>query len=121
MRRTREELSGLGLRERGLGGECGGRSAEDHVAAEAPGAGAEVDDVIGGADRLLVVLDDEHRVAEIAQALERAEQALVVARCRPIDGSSSTYITPESSLPSWLARRMRWASPPESVVPRGRA
>ena len=27
-------------------------------------------------------------------------------------GSSSTYITPESSLPSWLASRMRCASPP---------
>ena len=44
-----------------------------------PGAGAEVDDVVGVADRVLVVLDDDHRVAEIAQALERFEQAVVVA------------------------------------------
>ena len=39
------------------------------------------------------------------------------AGCRPMLGSSSTYITPESSLPSWLARRMRCASPPHSVGP----
>src|SRR3989475_3449233 len=43
-----------------------------------PGAGAEVHDVVGGADRLLVVLDDEHGVAEVAQALERVEEAPVV-------------------------------------------
>ena len=34
---------------------------------------------------------------------------------RPIVGSSSTYSTPQRPLPTWLARRMRWASPPESV------
>ena len=43
---------------------------------------------------------------------ERLDEARVVARCRPMLGSSSTYITPDSSLPSWLARRMRCASPP---------
>ena len=43
------------------------------------GAGADVDDVIGGADRILVVFDHDHGVAEIAQARERAEQAFVVA------------------------------------------
>jgi hypothetical protein len=31
------------------------------------------------ADRVLVVLDHDHGVAEVAQALQRAEQALVVA------------------------------------------
>ena len=41
--------------------------------------GAEVDEVVGGADGLLVVLDHEHGVAEVAQALERAEQPGVVA------------------------------------------
>ena len=34
--------------------------------------------------------------------------------CRPIDGSSRTYSTPDSSLPSCDARRMRCASPPDS-------
>src|SRR6266700_2923509 len=36
--------------------------------------------------------------------------------CRPIDGSSSTYITPDSSDPSCDASRMRCASPPDSVA-----
>ena len=39
--------------------------------------------------------------------------------CSPIDGSSSTYSTPTRPEPIWLARRMRWASPPARVaVPR---
>src|SRR5256885_1553238 len=36
--------------------------------------------------------------------------------CRPIEGSSSTYITPDSSEPSCEASRMRCASPPASVA-----
>src|SRR5439155_18405884 len=50
------------------------------ISAVAAGARAEVDHVVGAPDSLLVVLDHEHRVAEVAQALERPEQALVVAR-----------------------------------------
>ncbi len=43
------------------------------------GAGADVDDVVGGQDRVLVVLDDDHGVAEVAQVPQRGEQAVVVA------------------------------------------
>ena len=43
------------------------------------GAGPDVDDVVGDADGLLVVLDDEHRVAEVAQAHERVDEPGVVA------------------------------------------
>ena len=39
----------------------------DHLAAVLAGAGPDVDDVVGDSDRLLVVLDDEDRVAEVAQ------------------------------------------------------
>src|SRR6185369_15325263 len=42
------------------------------------GAGAHVDHMVGGADRLLVMLDDEHGVAEAAQALQRLQEAVVV-------------------------------------------
>ena len=35
--------------------------------------------------------------------------------CKPIDGSSSTYITPVKPLPIWLAKRIRCASPPDKV------
>ena len=55
------------------------RALRDDLAAVDAGAGAHVDDIVGGADRVLVMLDDEHGVAEVAQALERFEQAVVVA------------------------------------------
>ena len=42
-------------------------------------AWAHVDHVIGGADRLLVMLDDDDAVAEIAQAVQRLEQPRIVA------------------------------------------
>ena len=44
-----------------------------------PAPGPEVDDVVGGADRLLVVLDDDDGVAEIAQPRQRRQQLAVVA------------------------------------------
>ena len=43
------------------------------------GAGADVEHVVGGADRVLVVLDDDDGVAEVAQAPQRDQQARVVA------------------------------------------
>ena len=43
------------------------------------GARAHVDQVVGRADRVLVVLDHDHRVAEVAQALQRLQQPVVVA------------------------------------------
>ena len=47
------------------------------------GAGAEVDQMVGGEHRALVVLDDDHRVAEVAQPLQRRDQPLVVALVEP--------------------------------------
>ena len=44
-----------------------------------PGARAHVDDVVGSAHRVLVVLDHDHRVAQLAQPLERRQQPGVVA------------------------------------------
>jgi hypothetical protein len=35
--------------------------------------------MVGGADGVLVMLDDDHRVAEVAQASERGKKPLVVA------------------------------------------
>ena len=48
-----------------------GRALRDDLAAVHAGARADVEHVVGGADRFLVVFDDEHRVAEVAQVLER--------------------------------------------------
>ena len=43
-------------------------------------AGAEIDDVIGRPHRVFVVLDDDHRVALVAEPGQRVQQAVVVAR-----------------------------------------
>ena len=56
-----------------------GRALGDDAAAQAPGARAEVDDVVGRFDGLGVVLDDDDAVAEIAQPAQRRDQAQVVA------------------------------------------
>ena len=42
-------------------------------------AGADVDEVVRRAHRVLIVLDDNERVAKVAQSLERGEQLVVVA------------------------------------------
>src|SRR5207248_4418044 len=47
------------------------------------GAWTEVDDVVGGSHRALVVLDHDHRVAEVAEALESRYEARVVALVEP--------------------------------------
>ena len=44
------------------------------------GTGAKIHHVIGAADGFFIVLDDEDGVAEIAEGLERIEQAAVVTR-----------------------------------------
>ena len=54
------------------------RSLEDQLSAQLTGAGAEVNHVIGGANRLLVVFDHHHGVPEVAQPAERGEQLAIV-------------------------------------------
>src|ERR1700688_183213 len=48
-----------------------------------PRARPHIDHVIGAADRLFVVLDNNHSIAEIAQALERFEKLGIVALMQP--------------------------------------
>ena len=71
-----EELAG---QRAGLGLDLRRGALGDHLSPVLAGAGTEVDDVVRRADRALVVLDHDHRVAEVAQALERPDQLLVVA------------------------------------------
>ena len=76
LERARQVAAG----ERGrVGDDLGRRALGDDAAAVHAGARAHVDDVVGGEDGVAVVLDDDHRVAEVAQALQRVEQARVVA------------------------------------------
>ena len=44
-----------------------------------PGAGTDVDEVIGGADRVLVVLDDDDRIAQVAQLAQGGDEPVIVA------------------------------------------
>ena len=71
-----QELAGQRIR---IGGDLGRRSPGDDLAAMYAGAGADVDDIIGGPDRVLVVLDHDHRIAEPAQAAQRVEEPRIVA------------------------------------------
>ena len=84
---------------------------------EAPGARPEVDDVVGRLDRLRVVLDDDHAVAEVAQPAQRRDQPQVVALVQA-DATARRARTsrPTAREPSCDARRMRCASPPDSVA-----
>ena len=59
--------------------QVGHRARHDDLAAVLARAGADVDDVVGDPDGLLVVLDDDHRVAEVAQAHQGVDELAVVA------------------------------------------
>ncbi len=59
------------------------RARVDHLAAVLAGARADVDHPVGGADRLLVVLDHDQRVAEVLEPDQRLDQPLVVALVQP--------------------------------------
>ena len=48
-----------------------------------PCPGADVDDVIGGVHRILVMLHDNERIAEVTQMPQRREQAVVVPLMQP--------------------------------------
>ena len=74
-------LAGQVLAGEGRGGalDVRRRAGRHHPAAVDTGAGAQIDHVVGAADGALVVFHHHHRVAQIAQALERAQQARVVA------------------------------------------
>ena len=66
-----------------LGEDVVERAGDDDLAAVLTRARTDVDDVVGDADGLLVVLDHDHGVAEVAQADERVDEALVVALVQP--------------------------------------
>ena len=71
-----EVLPGDALRARH---DVVGRALGHDVAAVDAGAGADVHHVVGGEDGVLVVLHHDHGVADVAQVLERFQQAGVVA------------------------------------------
>ena len=52
----------------------------DDMSAEAPGARADVDHIVGAADGVFIMLDHQQGIALVAQCDQRVEQYLVVAR-----------------------------------------
>jgi hypothetical protein len=87
---------GLALHDAGEGGAAGERrrpwtggrvratglrrALEDDPSAIDAGARAHLDEVVGGEHHVAVMFDDEDGVAEVAQAADRADQAMMVAR-----------------------------------------
>ncbi len=55
-------------------------SLGDDIPALDAGTGTEIDEEVGRAHGVLVVLDDDDRVADVPQTLQRGDQAIVVAR-----------------------------------------
>ena len=54
-----------------------------HPPAEFTGTWANVNNPVGGADRLFVVLHHEHGVSKVAEAQQRGDQARVIALVQP--------------------------------------
>ena len=67
----------------GVGHNCVGGTLGDEVPAMDPRTRSHIDDPIGDADRLFVVLDDNDRIAEVAQPLQRPQETPVVALVQP--------------------------------------
>ena len=59
------------------------RAADHDAAAVLAGVRADVDDPVGRADGVLVVLDDDEGVAEVAQPDQRLDEPVVVALVQP--------------------------------------
>src|SRR6478609_2332190 len=84
MRGAGPVVSHSDVRRQVLTGEClllrshelGRGSFEDDLAAVVPGAGAEVDDPVTVRHHRLVVLDHDHGLPAVDQAVEQAEQVL---------------------------------------------
>ena len=64
----------------GSGGNFVRLAGGNQITAGVSRAGTEIDNVIGAANGVFVVLDDEHGVAEIAKLFEGVKEAVIVAR-----------------------------------------
>src|SRR5690606_17492107 len=65
---------------RAAAGHLVGRAAGHYLSTKFTGGGAEVEQLIGTADDLTIMLYDQQRVAQVAQLVERPEQPAVIAR-----------------------------------------
>ena len=87
-----------------------------HMAAVLAGARADIHQVIGAAQRLLIMLHHDQRIAKVAQFVQRAKQFGVVALVQADGGLVQDIQHTHQPEPIWVARRMRCASPPDKVA-----
>ena len=70
-----------------VGGSFGRNFAlPHHFAAESTGFGTDVDEIVGGADDVFVVFDDDDGVAHITKLAQDANESIGVARMEPDRG-----------------------------------
>ena len=86
-----------------LGQSFAARTVEDQLAAVLAAAGADLDEVVGGAHDGFLVLDDEQRVALVAQAVHHADEPADVARMQADAG----FVEDEERVRR-ATRRGRW-------------
>ena len=89
VRRHRDrQLAGEVLPGQGLFGlqNLGGRAERRDLPAAVAGTGAEVKQAVGRGDHLAVVFNEDEGVAQVAEVVERLQQAGVVAGVQPDGG-----------------------------------
>ncbi len=67
------------MRDSGQAMICSGVPCATTWPPSSSGAGAKVEDIVGVADGVFIVLDDEDGVAEVAELFEGLDEAVVVA------------------------------------------
>src|SRR5579872_6911911 len=67
-------------------------------------AGSEIDNVIRTTDRLFIMLDDEHRVSQIAQVFQRVQQPVIISMMES-DRGLIEYIKHSAQFRSNLRRK----------------
>ena len=80
-----------------------GCALEDHLPSVLAGAGPEIDHVVCRANGLLVVLDDDDCVSQIAEARQRGEQLAVVALMQA-DGRLVEHVEHSREVRAYLSR-----------------
>src|SRR3989440_12804727 len=72
---SRQVVTGYGV---GIGHYIGGRALGHDFATMFPGSRTNIDDVVGRPHRVLVVLDNEQRITQVAQAYQGLNQTCIV-------------------------------------------
>ena len=101
----------------GLRGDELRRALCHHLPAAFTAFGTEIDHIVGAFDHVELVLDDDQRIARVAQLEQDLEQLLNVGEVETASRFvEDVLVRPVARLASSAASLIRCASPPESVV-----